>query len=378
MKILHVGPDSPFTQYLGSQFEAAAPGSNVFAMVSADKSVRHAVVGAKNFAVNPRALSGFSGVLRVARGCDALIAHGLLREATLLFVLLKTPLKIWSGWGFDYYVTGAGDKYPFLGSLTKVYAESSAFGKASLKKIKGLPFAWLKRRAVAEVDYFSAPIPDDFDVMLRAYPAFSGKYIQLNYGDVATMFSAGAEDSAGLNVLVGNSASQTNNHQEVFEKLALSELDGRQIIVPLSYGDADYREHVIKLGERYFGDRFVPLVEFIPLPDYVKIIASCNVVLMGHKRQQALGNIGSAIYHGAHVHLDVDCPTYRFLMDRGIEVTPLDRLDKYLPTTRVADDVLANQRVGLFSFWGADVVADNVQRCISLIRENSSKRMAGI
>lgn len=377
MKILHVGPDSHFTQYLGSQFENAAPGSNVFAFVSPREKVRHLVGGATNFVVNPGSVGGMGGLLRAAHACDALVAHGMTREAALLFAVLKKPVKIWSGWGFDYYGDGVRSKYSLLRPLTKQHAQSFAARRSRFKKVGEISNTWLKRRAIAAVDFFSAPIPNDFEVMRGAYPEFSGKYIQLNYGDVATMFSADAEDSSGLNVLVGNSASHTNNHHDVFERLLPSDLDGRKVIVPLSYGNSDYRDHVIKLGERYFGNRFMPLVEFLPLPEYVKIISSCNVVVMGHKRQQAIGNIGSAIFHGAHVYLDSSCPTYRFLLDRGIEVTSLDGLGKSLPSSRVAADVLVRQRAALFDFWGTEVVAGNVRHCLSLLRERRAVRTAG-
>lgn len=376
MKILHIGPDSHFTQYLGDKFEEVAPKANIFVSITTALNTKYPIHGARNILAKPNSLDFFRTILPIALSMDAIVAHGLTREAALLIGWMRKPAKIWSGWGYDYYRHGSDAQASLLAPITSRYAQEFAnVNNTSPSRQVLMQFDhWVKRRAASSADFFSAPIPSDYDVMVRSFPEFAGAYAQLNYGDVATMFSAGIETSSGTNVLVGNSASLTNNHEDVFERLADCNLVGRKIIVPLSYGDTRYRDHVMKRGKHYFGKAFQPLVHFMPLIEYVGVISSCNVVLMGHKRQQALGNIGSAIYHGANVYLDSECPTYKFFNDRGVAVSTLDELDTGLPTARKADAVVDISRETLHEFWGTDVVVRNVTECISLIASRMATR----
>lgn len=376
MKIVHIGPDSPFTQYLGGKFEQASPGSNIFIIITQSPRLKHPIDGATNIATPPNGVGFLGSILPAASGADAIIAHGFSRSAAMLMGSMKRPLKIWSGWGFDYYGRDSDGGRPLLAKLTSAYADESGgiSRKSSVRRLLGHVNRRLKARAVASLDYFSAPIPEDHDVMRSAFPEFSGEYLQLNYGDVATMFSAGVDAGSGSNVLVGNSASLTNNHEDVFIQLAQCDLTGRKVIVPLSYGDPAYRDHVIKRGEHYFGKSFSPLVDFMPLADYIGVISSCNVVLMGHKRQQALGNIGSAIYHGAHLYLDRECPTYSFFRNCGVDVGALDELGGLLPSGRQPDAELERNRLALHDFWGEDVVMQNVASCVSLVKKHRTAR----
>jgi hypothetical protein len=372
VKIVHIGPDSPFTQYLGNKFEQASPGSNIFIVLTQLSRAEHPIGGALNIATPPNGLGFLGSILPAANKADAIVAHGLSRPAAMLMGSMKNPVKIWSGWGFDYYGRDSNGGLALLAKVTAMYADehNDTSSKFSVRRLLGRVDRRLKARAVASMDYFSAPIPADYDVMRSTYPEFSGEYLQLNYGDVATMFSAGVKADNGSNILVGNSASLTNNHEDLFIQLARCDLTGRKVIVPLSYGDPAYRDHVIKSGEHYFGRSFFPLVDFMPLAEYVGVISSCNVVLMGHKRQQALGNIGSAIYHGAHLYLDRECPTYSFLRSRGVGVSALDELGRVLPRGRQPDVDLERSRHALHDFWGEDVVMRNVEDCVSLIKKH--------
>lgn len=374
MNILHVTPDSHLSQYLGQVFEEMLPGGNTFLLITNDSTLKYPIRGARNVIARP-GLKAIGKVLPMALRADAIIAHGLTREAALLMALLRGPVKIWSGWGFDYYGDITDSDGDILAPLTSRYASEykKSVRRSSLKQFLREANRFLNKQAIGSVDYFSAPIPSDLEVMSESCPEFNGAYMQLNYGDIDSMFSAGVESGTGINVLVGNSASMTNNHEDIFERLVDCDLGERRVVVPLSYGDADYRSYVIERGRYYFGGAFWPLIDFMPLNDYVRIISSCSVVVMGHRRQQALGNIGAAIFHGANVYLDEACPTYQFLKLRGVHVSGLLQLEKALPLDRVAIDVRDENRKALEAFWGVDVVKANVAHCLSRI---SNQRFA--
>jgi dTDP-N-acetylfucosamine:lipid II N-acetylfucosaminyltransferase len=97
------------------------------------------------------------------------------------------------------------------------------------------------------------------------------------------------------------------------------DLGDSRVVVPLSYGDTRYREVVIGAGRRLFGDRFRPLVGFLPLEDYRTVMSQCGHVVMNQCRQQALGNIFDALWRGARVYMN-DTTAYTALTRLGFEV----------------------------------------------------------
>lgn len=223
------------------------------------------------------------------------------------------------------------------------------------------------------MDFFSAPIPEDFSLLKSVLgKKFHAEYVQINYGSVERTCRLGPSILTGENILVGNSATPTNNHAEIFKMLAKLDLANRIAIVPLNYGaPASYRDAIIKLGERILGKHFMPLIDFMSLVDYNKLVSSCSVAIMNHRRQQALGNIGTALYKGAKVFLDETNVVYQSFINRGAHVFSTRLLLEggatiFNPLSK--EQILDNQRV-LEEFWGHDVVIANAKEFIRRLEE---------
>ncbi len=142
-------------------------------------------------------------------------------------------------------------------------------------------------------------------------------------------------------ILIGNSASWTNNHEYVFDHIKNLDLKGKQIVVPLNYGgDAAYRDKISRLGDKYFGSNFSSLSKFLPLSEYNSLMAKAEVCIYGSWRQEAMGNIVVALYLGAKVFMSGKSPLYEDLTGRGLIIfkleditqesldTPLSRMQK--------------------------------------------------
>jgi dTDP-N-acetylfucosamine:lipid II N-acetylfucosaminyltransferase len=312
---------------------------------------------------------------------DCLIVHYLTVAGARM--LLKAPshiARVWSGWGADYYGFMPGGERALLGEETaRLMLESSNSGR-----VRAGQFLDLARQvkdgilgrlylfpALQRVDYFSAPISNDFAFLQQALGSrFGAEYVQLNYGSVEQTFCVGEGNCVGGDILVGNSATPTNNHLEAFRLLARHDLSGRKIIVPLSYGLPGYREAVIKSGQAMFGDQFVPVREFLPLLEYARLTANCSVVVMNHRRQQALGNIGATLYRGAKVFLEECSPAYAFLKSRGAHVyatASLASIDNQLFATLDEAAIMDNRAV-LEEVWGHDKVMKNAETFLSRMR----------
>ncbi|MEP6854279.1 MAG: TDP-N-acetylfucosamine:lipid II N-acetylfucosaminyltransferase [Pedococcus sp.] len=363
MRILHVGSRSQFVDFLVGYFEQAAPGQNTVVRLPSSAGtpgIRSKLVAVLTYA---RLLASVVGR---ARAADVVVAHMLTLPSALAIVAARrSTYTVWSGWGVDYYGDGTESGYHLYGEQTARLSRELGLtrGPRGGRPVRLLT-QWLVDKAARRADAFSAPIPDDFAVMTERFPGFAGTYHQLNYADMSS-FATSSDVPVGADILLGNSARAANNHLEAFEWLSAFELVGRKVFTPLAYGDATYREAVVARGRQLLGEAFDPLLAPMPFEDYQQRARECVVLVMNHKRQQGLGNVGIGLYSGAHVYLARDNPLFSFLTRAGLDVVDIDSADS-LPRTPVSGVALVRRRELMELIWAEDVVLANVQRLLAI------------
>jgi hypothetical protein len=174
----------------------------------------------------------------------------------------------------------------------------------------------------------------------------------------------------GDNILVGNSATATGNHFDMFEHIRKSGLAGRKIICPLNYGYEDYRLRVVARGKELFREDFVPICERMELQDYLKILASCSFAVMGHIRQQAGGNIFAMLNLGAKVFLDTRNPWYKFFKKEDAFIYSLSEAEREAGSRLDAGQIERNREI-LGKHWGREAIR---RKTMELIDSVSRKR----
>lgn len=386
-KIIHLVNDEKFIHFIAEMFNTCEGVTNQFIVIVPDTSEPLKLVsGLTNMAVIDKSFILSGDLKRDIASCSAVIVHYL--DPTKAMIALRLPKHVpvvWSGWGADYYDYIAKSKGSLLSiesallhtaltqpphttpSTSKIIKKVHIFIRSAIKSL-------IFNRFLCRVNYFSAPIPEDYDLLASSLSGrFKAEYIQINYGSVDKTFTPGPTALVGDDILVGNSAHISNNHLEVFRLLSRLDLKGRRIIVPLSYGKPDYREVVISRGYEYFGDAFHPLVDFMPIDQYNNLIAKCSVVIMGHIRQQAVGNTATMLYKGAKVYLDETSTVYHFFKSRGAFISGLEELNKnsenmFLPLS--GDQRTKNKEV-LKAFWGDDIVRNNTHKLVELLKTAS-------
>lgn len=132
---------------------------------------------------------------------------------------------------------------------------------------------------------------------------------------------AAHENNAETRILVGNSATYTNRHEEVFEWLSKFKDEPIRVLCPLSYGDEAYGRRISELGTAIFGEKFVPLTSFIPFAEYSRLLSTVDIAVMNHNRQQAVGNIIALRYLGKKVYVPGDVVTFRFFEQFGVPLS---------------------------------------------------------
>jgi dTDP-N-acetylfucosamine:lipid II N-acetylfucosaminyltransferase len=128
------------------------------------------------------------------------------------------------------------------------------------------------------------------------------------------------------NIQLGNSADPTNNHIEVLEQVKKYKDSDIKIFTPLSYGNQDYAKEIIKYGKEIFGDKFVPLTEFMPFDIYLEFLGEIDIAIFAHKRQQAMGNIITLLGLGKKVYMRKNVTPYQLFKDIGIEIFDIEKI----------------------------------------------------
>ena len=374
LKFVHLFPDDKFVDFFCELCEHQFPKESKYFVCSCDNTLKYIKRSDLVKHISPDA-AGLEDILNSVSTCGLLIIHFLTDFGIRLVNRIPYHATlVWSGWGADYYnrIPNFEDwayhdqTKAFLAKLYPHQQHNKMEGSLKTEQLD-LPL----RKAIGRVDYFSAPIPDDYELMKNAFPWFKAKYIQLNYGSVESTFQPGALCIRGKNILVGNSATPTNNHLEVFNMLQSIELDDSKIFVPLSYGGLNYltyRENLINEATDILGKHFSPLINFIPLEEYNRTISSCGIAIMNHRRQQALGNIGMMMYNGAKLFLNREGPVYNFFQKLGAHIYAVDQINYgkdflFEPLTKVQ---ISNNRAILEDFWGHANVENNLRHIAKL------------
>lgn len=132
-----------------------------------------------------------------------------------------------------------------------------------------------------------------------------------------------------VNIQIGNSAYPEFHHISILKQLSKYKEENIKIFVPLSYGVMEYAEQVIEYGRKIFGNKFIPLRDFIPLKEFYIILQNMDVAIMDIEKQHALGNIYALIRLGCKMYFREDSLLYNFFLnDVKCKITPINQIEK--------------------------------------------------
>lgn len=177
------------------------------------------------------------------------------------------------------------------------------------------------------------------------------------------------------NILIGNSADPSNNHIDAFKKIAKFDLKERKVIVPLSYGGSQaYIDYVIAKGNYYFGENFVPLINFMTLQEYNQIISSCGFVIFNHIRQQAVGNIITLGYMGAKFFLNEKSPVYKYYKSLGMNIYTTKSISKTELNENLSFEKYNLNKKIFFENYSEKAVKQKITKLFSIVNDELIKR----
>jgi dTDP-N-acetylfucosamine:lipid II N-acetylfucosaminyltransferase len=318
MRIVHLARDEKFIPLMRELFELALPGANHWLIA------RRSRAGLKFVAAGPGVTDRAEWWFRtplvaqdVARA-DVIVAHSMTTIfANAIRRAAPRTRVAWLGWGYDYYPLLTPQLGPVLLSATRalVGAEDDEPVQDKLSALA----------TIAPYLHTFCVLPPEVPLLRRALPGLTAVHHELPLFTTEDVFERGAGEMTGPDMLVGNSATASNNHLDAFELLRGRAFEAA-VIAPLSYGNPKYGRQVAEAGVQAFGARFDPLTQWMPLDEYNQRIGRCGFVLMNHRRQQAVGNIGAALFKGATVYLRPENPLHAFYAGLGIHLRSVNEL----------------------------------------------------
>ena len=333
IKVLHFTPDDKFFDEAFSAWEKISDFDNE-AIYYANVA-NHCLKYIKNTS-KLKIYSDESSVAEFLRNGDYSIIyfHSLQALVYRFFKYIpKDKIVIVWGWGFDLYYENVTPSplipVDLYKPITKQYKENGKTFSLRLvclfrKVIKNLIYEDLKRYVISRIDYYQPVTKAEF-LLMQQVRGFRAKEFYYD-GSLPHYDISLKQRRRNGNILLGNSATATNNHLDVLSVVKEFRKSDQTVIIPLNYGGEDDYLELLKKGIQN-EDGIRPLFDFLSLDEYTQVLDSCSYACFGAIRQQALGNIRYAITHGIKVFLYKASVTYKSLNDLGFAVFSIEDID---------------------------------------------------
>lgn len=327
--ILHLLDDEKVVNRVVESFDEALPGRNRYVcFLNTERSTLVKPGGNIFFYHGTEALDiPFSEVEKV-------VIH-FLGYNKIIFCKRYIPSGIpvfWILWGADLYNALLGNRgykilssrrfYPLMMNLRYIVGRMGYSGKVERTMLDFIAH---------KVNYFVANCIEEYYILQKYFPQHTKhiKHKDFFYYPIDQILNPKLMNvwAKGNNILLGNSASFTNNHEYVLKILTKLDLNRKKVIAPVSYGGSlSYRMHINKVGTRLLGESFQTLESFLPLEEYNSLMASAEICVYGNWRQEAMGNIIIALYLGAKVFLSGHSPLLPWFKEMGISIFELESI----------------------------------------------------
>ncbi len=331
MATLHICRDHNFVTQSSRLFEEYYPGENIFVIHSVTGKLKIIRDAAGFMVMNLYDRSNHARLLEICRerGVDRIVLHALVDYMPTLLGYLRQNIEFktyWIFWGYELYETIGYEKgyklvdEPFSPFRKECYFTPNRVSKF-IRKITHNYRPAAFESLFPHIDYFCFWNKSDYD-LLRKYYDYPIEFRYFSYGSnrkgqEPTNLAPLDRAESGV-ILVNHQASLFGNHTTVLKRLDEIDPDhSHDIIAPLSYGSAPIRKSVLKAGRKMFGDRFKPILDYMPAAEYFKIINNVDVAIFGQRRQEASGNIIELLKNGVKVFLRNDNNLLGYYRDKG-------------------------------------------------------------
>lgn len=360
--ILHLIHDDKVLPRMIAQFEEVCPGNNVYLCVirTCDSNYLRFLHD------NPYVVRSDSEEVESIpwENIDKICIHYLSfsKIRCYLRMLYKHHLDkckvIWIIWGGDIYdvlerrgFNQYSEDNSYL-SIRNLYRSGAFSFKSLLRSISSKIHNCITDFAISifvdkRVDYIVCT-EEEYNLFTR-YLRFSKcvGLLKYNYYPIEdTLGTLVDKKISGNSIIVGNSASESNNHEYILGFIDNLEFGDRRVYVPLSYGEDVKYISIIEDKFRKISNTVI-LKRFLPLEEYHNLLINCSTFVYGNFRQEAWGNILVALYMGGKVYLSENSILSRTLIKAGYKIFITEHIKETFHIELTEEEKDNNRRIAM-------------------------------
>ena len=325
---IHLALDEKFVDCSVEIFEKYYPNQNIFIVDKCEGENRF-VTSKENVYLWPFNSSHWHNLLQKEVSFDDtqrinVLVHFLTKDSARRALELKKINKkvrlYWIFYGADLY------SYLELTGRYKLYDYNVSGQRNRLKDFISLLLGRYNyiRDFCAELDFFCFWNKYDYELLCKNVET-KAKFKLFYYISANARYINDYMPEKEMSVLINHSASLTGNHLTLINKLNSLSVFDINLIFPLSYGSIKHRNLIESNANKLFPGRCVFLEDYMPTDAYYKIINKCQIAIMGHRRQEAGGNINFLLRNGKKVFLREDNNLLRYYRDLGCFVYSFEK-----------------------------------------------------
>lgn len=352
--ILHILTDDKFTDYVINQFEAPEMQSEfVLIPINGEPSL---VQQMDKVRIVRYPSADFDDLLLHLEDYTGIVLHGLFGRFNedVLRVVPNNVKVAWMFWGGEIY--SRSELYDaFLAPITRTLCHLHSWSKKSTTHTSyQLPLELYQR-----IDCCLTSIDEEYVYAKQFVQSNRMELIWYNYYSIEdTIGTLMQSRCTGTNVFFCNSAAEKNNMFDAIFKLSLPQyrrhLQGRKIIMPLSYGAPWIRNAMKRLGKFFFGKRFVSILDYLPREEYNKLMLDCGTIILPYWQPAAHGNILTSLWLGMRVYLSECSMAYFYFKRIGASVFSLESDFVKYGCTPIKEEEFQTNRLVLKQWYGKE------------------------
>lgn len=267
---------------------------------------------------------------------DIIVLHGLNKPFINILKRINPDKKAkvyWVFWGYELYRSlGEQGKFPLLDNQSPfswLTWRTPTRYNCFAKKLLGRNLYYKNLEEFLPLcDYFCFWLYEDFLLLKKYYPN-NLKFKWFSYGALFRDDKISDEtidfEKNEKEIRISHSASTTANHLTVMKILRRIDKDNEyKKVFPLAYGSNYVKKTVLEYGKKWFGNQFIPILEYEKKEDYLKSLSKVGIAIFGQLRQEAAGNITPLLGYGAKVFLRQKNPLYQYYKKQGYIVFSIE------------------------------------------------------
>lgn len=382
--ILHIATDEKFIDSAIYQFECIRKNENRYIIINNSSRLKYIKSKNPNIKIYPDSNQSIDSIIDEMYNKELIVFHGLDYFKNKVILKSSPTVKIMLlFWGKEVYQYHPKFKYIIYDSRTKRIVFKNIFIDKIKELLKPIVYKFTRSnitpreaniKALLRVNYFGSGLKTEFNYLKNLEILSSSYFKYLYYPLEYILGNKINKHITGNNILLGNSASASNNHLEAFDFFNDIDIKDKKVYIPLSYGDSQYAKKIETVAHKLFSSNSLPLKEFLPIEEYNSIQLSCRYLVLNNYRQQAMGNIVISLWMGAKVFLNKRNILFKSFQDIGITIFDIESLGYELQIDKpLSADIINQNRQILKKEFGEDELLCSLSSLLEQLR-NETKR----